>query len=244
MPLRPVARQAKPERAGLRFYHFFDFPDGESVSGIWDIRGRFDAYIGGYPISGKTLIDVGTASGFLAFSAEKAGASVTAFEAEDATCWDRIPFRRPLDLAAMSRDLEVQKSSYWYAHHKLASKVETLYGRIEDLGRSGRRYDVVLAAAIVEHLSNPVLALEHFARIAGEAVIIGFTPVLDSDQQMMETMNDWSDPQLDYTWWHISRGLYDRVFANLGFRVSYHPCVAHFEGVVEHNRTTIVAQRI
>lgn len=227
----------------MQFYHSFDFPDGESVQGTWDIRGRFDEYIGGYPIAGKTLIDVGTASGFLAFSAERAGATVTTFEAGDATCWDRIPFRRTLDLAQMSRDLGNQVDCFWYAHSKFGSKAEALYGTIGDLGWSGLKFDVVLAAAIVEHLSDPVMAIEHFARIAREAVIIGFTPVLDSDRQLMETMNDWSDRRFDYTWWHISRGLYDRVFGNLGFRVSYVACAASQEGV-EHNRMTVIAQRM
>jgi hypothetical protein len=54
-----------PARSECLFYHSMDFPDGESVAGVWDIRGQFDQYIGNYPISGKTVLDVGTASGFL-----------------------------------------------------------------------------------------------------------------------------------------------------------------------------------
>jgi O-methyltransferase len=73
------------------FYHSMDYPDGTSVRGHWDIRGRFDDYIGRYPIAGKTLLDVGTATGFLAFSAEQAGARVTALDMRDASEFPRVP---------------------------------------------------------------------------------------------------------------------------------------------------------
>jgi predicted nicotinamide N-methyase len=243
MPLQYVAHRPKPERSACYFYHYMDFPDGETVTGRWDIRGRFEEYIGNYPLAGKTVMDVGTASGFLAFSAEQAGATVTAFDAADATQVDRIPFGKTHDLVAIQRRLESYHAAFWYAHHKLGSRIEVLYGSIDELGRSGRVYDVVLAGAIIEHLSNPVVAMEHFARIAREAVVIGFTPVLDSDRQVMETFNDWTNPDHDRTWWYISRGLYDRVFGNMGFRVSYRPCTAALDGV-EETRMTIVAQRI
>jgi hypothetical protein len=82
-------------------------------------------------------------------------------------------------------------------------------------------FDVVVAGAIIEHLSDPATAIGHFAQIASEAVIIAFTPVVDSDRLLMETMNDWANPQFDYSWWAISRGLYRRV---RGKRHALTPC--------------------
>src|SRR6185437_2001229 len=78
------------------FYHSMDFPDGTSVQGHWDIRGKFDSYIGHYPIAGKTVLDVGTATGFLAFSAERAGARVTALDTKNAAEFRRIPHQDSL----------------------------------------------------------------------------------------------------------------------------------------------------
>ncbi len=56
-------------------YHSITYPDGETIEGAWDIRGLFDQYIGNYPIRGKTVLDVGTAGGFLAFE-EEAGPAI------------------------------------------------------------------------------------------------------------------------------------------------------------------------
>src|SRR5213078_133228 len=64
------------------FYHVMDLPEVGIVNhpGSWDLRGRFDEYIGHTPVAGKTLLDVGTASGFLTFEAERRGATVTSFD--------------------------------------------------------------------------------------------------------------------------------------------------------------------
>ena len=64
------------------FYHSIDLPGIGSVKGEWDLRGKFDEYIGSIDVSGKTVLDVGTASGFLTFEAEKRGATVFSFDAD------------------------------------------------------------------------------------------------------------------------------------------------------------------
>jgi len=230
-----------PNREDCIFYHTMDFPDGEQVTGVWDIRGQFASYVGDYPLAGKTLVDIGAASGFLTFCAEQAGATVTAFDADDPAHYDRIPFGKQID-----RDewlaISARRSAFWYAHAKFNSRADALYGTIRELGESGRAFDVVLAGAIVEHLSDPVAAIGHFAAIANEAVIIAFTPVVESEELRMDTMNDWTNPQFDYSWWKLSRGLYKRVFSNLGFYAEFRPASAVFSGV-HHGRSTIVARR-
>jgi SAM-dependent methyltransferase len=247
-----------PARSECVFYHAMDFPDGESVAGVWDIRGQFDQYIGHYPISGKTVLDVGTASGFLAFEAEKRGARVTAIDALHATEFERIPFAGSLHqtdrrawAAGMAKWHQGIKNGFWFARRKYASNVEMVYLPLAELPFWGRRFDVVIAGAIIEHLANPVPVLADLAAIANEAVIIAFTPVDDTDDQIMRTMNDWSNPRYDYTWWSLSRGLYRRVFANVGFDVEFVTSVARFVGTEpppapatrEHARPTIIARR-
>jgi ribosomal protein L11 methylase PrmA len=39
------------------------------------LRGRFLDYLGGFDIKGKSLLDVGAASGFISFEAERMGAA-------------------------------------------------------------------------------------------------------------------------------------------------------------------------
>ena len=55
------------------WYHTIDPPSG-SVTGEWDLRNRFDDYVGHVDLSGKRVLDIGTASGFLTWEAERRGA--------------------------------------------------------------------------------------------------------------------------------------------------------------------------
>jgi 2-polyprenyl-3-methyl-5-hydroxy-6-metoxy-1,4-benzoquinol methylase len=234
------------------FYHSLDFPDGESVTGEWDIRGNFANYIGGYDLKGKTVFDVGTASGFLAFEAEKAGATVTATDAYAYIEQERLPFKHSLhhrerETWARQNDkwLVMYKNGFWYAWHKNRSNVKVIYAPLERLPYWGQKFDVVLAGAIFEHLANPVGVLDNLAGMAKEAVIIAFTPVADTDAQLLETANDWSNPASSHslTWWTVSRGLYNRVFNNLGFEVTYVNNATAKHNGTEVVRPTIIARR-
>jgi hypothetical protein len=55
------------------FYHAMDLPEFGLVPAHWDLRGRFDDYVGGVGVAGKSVLDIGTATGFLSFEAEKLG---------------------------------------------------------------------------------------------------------------------------------------------------------------------------
>ena len=54
----------------------------------------------------------------------------------------------------------------------------------------------------------------------------------------------WSNPadSRGFTWWTASRGLYNRVFDNLGFDVTYINATAKRNGV-DMERPTIIARR-
>lgn len=235
------------------FYHSIDFPDGTTAEGHWDIRGRFDGYIGHYPIAGKTILDVGTATGFLAFSAEKAMAQVTALDVRGADEFRRIPFKDSpyyVNHGKWIADCNVEhliglKNAFWYTWHKTNSKVEVIYAPIDKLYAWDRKFDVVLAGAIIEHISDPVSAIGVFAWLAKEAVIIPFTEVVDTDEEIMHTTGDWSKSHLDFEWWKLSRGLYRRVFDNLDFDVEFVKSTAVYNpgGTGEVTRPTIIARR-
>lgn len=219
------------------------------MEGAWDIRGLFEEYIGNYFIKGKTVLDVGTAAGFLAFEAERAGARVTAIDALSGAEFDRIHFRespyhldRALHVAQTNQWFTKIKASFWYSWYRYRSNVEVVYTPLAHLPYWHRKFDVVFAGAIVEHLSDPISIIGNLAALANEAVIISFTPVIESDVQFMQTANDWTNPNQNFTFWTLSTALYKRIFENVGFSVEFVPARARFAGSLV-TRPTIIARR-
>jgi hypothetical protein len=132
----PVTPWPLVPREQCHFYHCLSFPDGETVeNATWDLRARFKRYIGGLSLRGKTVLDVGTASGFLAFSAEEAGASqVTAFDGLHYRDFELIPFKgsaftddRLRYIAEAEMQFRTMKNGFWRAWHKKGSSVEVVY---------------------------------------------------------------------------------------------------------------------
>ncbi len=251
----PVPPWPRPDRADCIFYHTMRFADGEVIPGAWDIHGRFDTYIGGYPIAGKTLLDVGAASGFLSFEAERSGAVVTSLEARSGHDFTQVPHAagsylndRPAFIAETDEILRKLKNSYWYGWHGLSSRAEVVYAPLNDLATWERRFDVVLAGAVTEHLSDPVTAIGNLSVLAREAVIIAFDPVVDTDEMTPTAGPNWTalGPRQDHTWYFLSRGLYRRVFDNPGFDTAFvaSEAIPLFAGATTpFSRTTVVAVR-
>ena len=199
------------------------------MRGSWTIP-DFAAYIGGCDLKLKSVLDIGTASGYLAFHAEKAGASVTALDAASSHEFRHVPFAESLsfdDIKAYRAVWENQnlvpiKNSWWYAWNKFGSSAKCVYAPMIELYEwPAQMFDVVMAGAIVEHLSDPVFAIGAWARLARDAVLIPFTDVLPTHELMMRPITPLDDSRINYVWWHLSRGLYDKIFDNLGFDVHY-----------------------
>lgn len=232
-----------------------EFPDGEVIPAAWDIRGRFDDYIGGPAIDGKTLLDVGAASGFLSFEAERRGAIVTSLEARSGEDFTQVPHvgssylnDRGVFVSETNEILRKLKNSYWYGWRKMQSRAEVIYAPLNAVGTWDRRFDIVLVGAITEHLSDPVTAIGNLATLARETVIIAFDPVVDSDELTMTAGPNWTalGPRQDHTWFFLSRGLYQRIFDNLNFDVRFveSQAIPLFAGAsTPITRTTVIATR-
>ena len=238
--------------AGCFFYHTMDLPGLGEVRGHWDLRGRFKEYVGGVDLAGKSVIDVGTATGFLSFEAEKSGAArVLSFDIGDPRQQAFLPFKEKLyyrDPARWAKEygaeIEQWKNAYWLCHRLLDSRAEVYYGNIYDLPRELGQFDVAIVGSVLEHLSDQITALASIARLTKQTIVIT-SPMLPTEERIASFGALADHPENDFTWWIYSEGVYREVFKMLGFSIAaitsgqyYYHYGERFE-----TRHTIVATR-
>ena len=213
------------------FYHTMTLPGFGEVRGHWDLRGRFDDYIGHVDVNGKSVIDIATATGFLSFEAERNGASeVVSFDMAHARQQNFLPFKDKLhyrDPAAWAEEHNVEveqwKNAYWLCHRLLNSCARVFYGDIYNLPEELGQFDIAIVGSVLEHLSDPVTALASIARIVRQTIVI-VAPLIESGEGKFDTGEKLARfegsadrPANDFTWWTYSAALYREVFKMLGF---------------------------
>lgn len=239
----------RPELKDCRFYHSMTLPALGEVTGEWDIRPDFDNYVGGVALAGRDVLDVGTCTGAIAFEAERRGARVIATDVDGIPRYTWLPFegslyhqdRRLWDIHS-GPGLLAYKNGFWLAWHALGSSVRVAYEDLAQLRYRLPMQDVVLACAVMEHLSDPVSAIGHLCRLAKQEVVLGYTPVDFTPGEFMRPLQPWT-AEHPYVWWTLSADLYRRVFGQLGFSVEFREAEAMFGGVM-HRRPCVVARRI
>ncbi|HKP02643.1 MAG TPA: methyltransferase domain-containing protein [Chthoniobacterales bacterium] len=234
------------------FYHAMELPGFGLVPAHWDLRGRFGDYVGGVDLRGKSVLDVGTATGFLSFEAEKRGAArVVSFDQQDGAEQKFLPFhQKPYyrDHAQWAREyraeIERWKNAYWLSHRLLHSNAEVFYGDIYRLPQALGNFDIAIIGSVLEHLSDPVTALGSVARLTKERIVV-VTPLLEGDEPMARFEGRASRPDADFTWWTYSLGVFREVFGMLGFEIEK-VSRSHYRymyGDRDEERFTIVAAR-
>ena len=234
------------------FYHAMELPGFGLVRGHWDLRGRFDDYVGGVNVAGKSVLDIGTATGFLSFEAEKRGATrVLSFDMSDARQQAFLPFKDKLYYRDPERwaevygaEIEQWKNAYWLCHRLLESKAEVYYGNIYELPSELGQCDIAIVGSVLEHLSDQITALASIARLTKETIVI-VSPLLQTEERIARFESLASYPAADFTWWTYSLGVYREVFAMLGFRIAKvsHGKYNYMYGDELKERATIVAVR-
>jgi len=234
------------------FYHAMELPGFGLIPAHWDLRGRFDDYTGGIDVRGKSVLDVGTATGFLSFEAEKRGASrVVSFDQSDGAEQKFLPFKdKPYsrDHAKWAQEyrgeIERWKNGYWLSHRLLGSKAEVFYGNVYDLPLELGEFDIAIVGSVLEHLSDPISALASIARLTKERIVV-VTPLLETEEPIARFEGRANHPEADFTWWRYSLGVYREVFGMLGFaieRVSRGK-YRYMYGDRDEERSTFVAVR-
>jgi SAM-dependent methyltransferase len=207
------------------FYHSMDLPISGSQEGHWDLRGRFDDYTARISVCGKSVLDVGTASGFLSFEAEKRGAKVVSIDASTARYWDRVPFMESMHalnydgwLEKAEKYLDDIKRSYWLAHRELKSANRVYYGNAYELPSELGRFDIVVVGQILVHLRDVVRAISSIAARCEDTLVIA-EGMIENSEPVSYWLARAGHPENDYSFWHHSTGLYRELLSILGFEL-------------------------
>ena len=209
------------------WYHTMDLPGHGTVEGNWDLRGSFHHYTGGFDFNGKTVLDVGTASGFLTFEAEKSGAEVVSIDKANQRQQTVSPVKGELwyeDKDAWVEKTEPTlhklKNGYWFAHSAFQSKAKAFYGDIFNLPQELGQFDVAVLGAILRHLSDPISALGSIARHCRKTLIIT-DRILKTDEPIASLALKGTGKKKNYnSWWVYSFGTYREILKLLGYRIN------------------------
>lgn len=157
---------AAPPAADLRsrvdgvdsWYHTMELTPGVVTPGFFDLRGIVDQLP--WPdVHGRRCLDVGTFDGFYAFEMERRGAAeVVAIDIADAADLDWLPREAP---GGYPRGREPLGQGFEVAQEAFGSSVRREVCSVYDLAAGDLgSFDVVVCGALLEHLRDPLRALE------------------------------------------------------------------------------------
>ncbi len=225
--LREVAPRS-PRREDCRFYHACTLDDGEEVSAEWDLRPNTFEYLGETSVTGRSVLEVGPASGHLSFYMEAAGASVTCVEPSMAHLWDLVPFEG-FDTQAWRSDfsatIESVRNSFWYLHQQHQSRVRVFEGDPCALPADFGPFDMGVLASVLLHTRRPFDLLQSVAdRVRHTMVITEMHDPSLGDEPLAKLLPHRGVEQID-TWWQFTPQFFTSALGLLGFtqcRVTFH----------------------
>lgn len=227
------------------WYHTVDLGNGQVTPGIYDYRETLDAFHFPDDMTGMTVLDVGSATGFFAFEFERRGARVVSVELPSLRDLDRFPgqdvenslrkienmmFPAALDTPELQRTPYTERDLYWYllegpfryCRERLGSRVERCYSTVYDitLERTGVRegFDLVFIGDVLIHTLYPLRALAALAPLCrGELVFAGVLPEGPQEPPAMVYIGG-ADPLHDeVAWWHPNLSCLVQMLRKLGF---------------------------
>lgn len=247
------------------FYHSMDIPGLGFVEGSWDLRDTAKSYLGGVELAGKTVLEIGKASGFLTFYMEGQGATVIAHDLSSHDDWDAVPYARSRNpppgtksqeprfnnwrewAENRRRGIHVINNGFWLAHRAHNSRAKLVTGAVYDLPSEIGPVDITVFGAVLLHLRDPFLALQRTLRLTRETLVVtDVAPDAFEPPARGAYAEFIPDPALGEpfdTWWHLSPELVQRMAAVLGFESSTVSTSSHSHRGRPVPLYTVVARR-
>jgi SAM-dependent methyltransferase len=231
--------------ADCYFYHTMELPGYGVMNGDWDLRPAVDEYLGKVAFSGKRVLEIGPASGFLTFQMEKRGADVVSVEVTAEHGWDFVPYpASKLEEVFGERRIVMQrlKNSYWFSHDAQSSKAKVYYGDVYNLPASLGEFDIAVMGSVLLHCRDPLRIVEQCGKKAMSLIIVDmFHPDLEGAPicRLAPTPQNF----LWHTWWHFSSQFFTQFLAVMGFTTSEILTHQQFHRGRPHTLFTIVSQR-
>lgn len=158
-------------------------------------------------LTGKTVLDVGTWDGFMAFECERRGADVVAV---DSFVWSEA--RTAAVPGATGR------AGFDLAHEALNSRVRAVECEVLDLSPALLgTFDIVLFLGVLYHMRHPLLALERVAALTHDLLIVESHVIGGGGSPIMRfypgaELN--ADPS---NWWGPNTACIDSMLRAVGF---------------------------
>lgn len=226
-----MLREVQPRAPGLEdcfFYHSYDLDDGNEIIGAWDLRPDPYDYLGQVCFTGRSVLEIGPASGYLSFYMEAAGAQVTCLEPPMSHLWDIVPFEK-FDTqgwrSEFSSKIEGVRNSFWFVHRRNASRVRMLEGDPYNLPDAVGPFDIGVLASVLLHCRRPFDMLQSVAARTLQTMVVTelHNPSMGNEPLCM-LMPHVGVAQVD-TWWQFTPQFFVSALGLLGFtecKVTYH----------------------
>ena len=231
--------------ADCAFYHTMDVPGHGLIEGPWDLRPGLSEYLGNVDFSGKRVLELGTADGYLSFEIERRGASVVSFDLSENDSWDVVPYARRHSQAgvspswvtdsdaAMKTTMRQLNNAYWLCHRAYSSSARLVLGSVYHVPPEIGHVDISVFGALLLHTRDPFQALTSSLELTRETVVVTealgalalplslrrLRAVLPPQlrRPVMRFYPDWRKSEGPDGWWRLSPEAVQAFLGVLGF---------------------------